>query len=443
MALNVIHVNDISLIGSVATASNTVSSAGAAVLLEDGLKIGNAAQEIAKIYPRKLNDTYWQTPSAEPLSDAPNYVRHHADLIHYQLKSLHKKMADAKEIVLAVPSNMDAEQLSIVLGVAQPLPFEFIGLIDLAVVNASSTGHRGEILHFDLQRYQTVITLVECTEHVARKEHLIIPNLGMQTIQDKWAAIIANAFVEQSRFDPMHTAQSEQTLYNKIPEWISTLSEQNALNVDLRNSESNYQAKLDRSIFVDANSAFMETLIARGKELSTSAQLYLGNTHLLAVQELSKQSGTINILSSATTFDSIAENQTTIVTRDTDLPLVTRLKNATTAEPRNNVAPIVTKQSQSISEPTHLLVDNVATALPINGADMHLRVVDNHLVTTADPSDAIATITHDSQQFSLLANDANIRLNNKTPSSTVALEAGDIISAQGGLSARLIMVSSS
>ncbi len=442
MTLNVIQINDISLVASTASDNNIVSSAGAAILHEDGLKIGNEAEQMAKIFPRRLNDSYWQKPSAEPLKDVPDYARHHADLIYYQLKSLHEEMGKPAELVLAVPSNMDAEQLSIVLGVAHPLPFEFVGLTDLAVAGTAYTGHSGDVLHYDLQRYQTVITLLECDEFVERKEHIIIPNLGLQSIKDKWAAIITNAFVEQSRFDPMHAAQSEQTLYNKLSEWIASLAGQNDLNIELGNKERNYNAKLDRNAFIEANDSFMRSLIRRGKELSPSAQLHLGNYHIETLQALSNHSNAMSILPAHAALTGISENHAEIITRDADLPLVTRLRNATTTQTNQDFfAPPAPTPERAIA-PTHLLVDNTATALPGTGADVNLHIVDNHLVTSANPVDALAKIVHINEQLHLIVDDPGIRLNNKSPVDSVGLESGDIITAQGGLSARLIIVTS-
>lgn len=443
MTLNVIHVNDIDLTAQAAAAgvNTTITSAGAAILHEDGLKIGNEAEALAKIYPRRLNDGYWQTPSAEPLKDVPDYARHHADLIYYQLKALHKEMGSPDEIILAVPSNMDAEQLSIVLGVAHPLPFSFIGLTDVAVASAAFSGLRGEVLHYDVQRYQTVVTLLECDEYVERIKHLIIPNHGIQSIRDKSAAIIAKTFIEQSRYDPMHTAQSEQTLYDQLPTWLESLSQQNDLNIELGNQDDNYHAKLERNAFIKANDAFINTLLERGRELSSSAQLHIGNQYIAPLQALSSDNNAISILPVHATFRGITDNQATIILRDSDLPLVTKLKNAVVSQvEKSALGPAIATPVAALA-PTHLLVDNTATELPKNGSDLSLHIVDNHLVTSKNANNALAHIEHTNGGLRLDVKDQSIRLNNKTPTNSVVLESGDIISAQGGLSARLIVVS--
>jgi len=150
----------------------------------------------------------------------------------------------------------------------------------------------------------------------------------------------------------------------------------------------------------------------------------------------------MSILPAHAALTGISENHAEIITRDADLPLVTRLRNATTTQTNQDFfAPPAPTPERAIA-PTHLLVDNTATALPGTGADVNLHIVDNHLVTSANPVDALAKIVHINEQLHLIVDDPGIRLNNKSPVDSVGLESGDIISAQGGLSARLIIVTS-
>ena len=102
--------------------------------------------------------------------------------------------------------------------------------------------------------------------------------------------------------------------------------------------------------------------------------------------------------------------------------------------------PKVASVSRSDS-PTHLLVDNSASALPGAGQTINLSIEDNHLITTSNSSQSIASITHKNQQLLITGKDPLLRLNNKSiDGETTALESGDMISTSGGLSARLITV---
>jgi hypothetical protein len=47
---------------------------------------------------------------------------------------------------------------------------------------------------------------------------------GQLALTDAWVRFIAAEFVKQSRFDPLHTAETEQTLQDRLPEWLARAS---------------------------------------------------------------------------------------------------------------------------------------------------------------------------------------------------------------------------
>lgn len=455
MSFASIHLNDIGLITS--TDGDVMNEdAGIALLLDEGLKIGNDANQLAKLHPRKVNDNYWQSPSVEQLKAVPNYVRHHADLIYHHLTKIHKDLGEPEKIVLAVPSSLNAEQLSYILGVADALPFEFSGLCDLAVAGAADSGLRGNLLHYDLQRHQTVITLLHSDAEAEKKDVIVAPNLGLHAIQTKWANIIADSFIEQSRFDPMHTADSEQNLFNQLPDWINQLSNSNDLSLEFSTHERTYEAKIERQQFIAANNEFIDALMKKGQELLTDPQHHLATQRLESLLNLSTAGSHFEILTAGAVTRTLVENQSEIIVDSEQLPLVTSLKInsdnagrlATKALPAtaaavsgdSNTATVTSNVSDS---PTHLLVDNTASALPEAGQTINLSIENNHLITTSNSNQALANITRNDDQLMITGNDPLLRLNNKSINGeTTELESGDMLSTSGGLSARLITVAS-
>lgn len=457
MSFATLHINDIGLLTR-NDDEELREDAGIALLLDDGLKIGGQASELAKLYPRKVNDNYWQSPSIEPLKAVPGYVRHHADLIYHQLTQVHKDLDAPEKIMLAVPSSLNSEQLSYILGIADALPFEFIGLCDLAVAGVSDSALRGNVLHYDLQRHQTVITLVHSDTNAEKKDVIVAPNLGLHAIQNKWTNIIADSFIEQSRFDPMHTAESEQTMFNQLPGWITQLSTQNDLSLEFSTNERTYEAKIERQQFIAANDEFLQALLNKGKELSTDVQHHLTTQRLESLLNLSSLGEQFKILSANAVTRSMHEHQHEIITESDQLPLVTRLLNSNSTTDTNNLlastarvsrsSPAssaentsVTVSSSASSSPTHLLVDNTASPLPTAGVTINLNIEDNHLITSDNDSQTLATISNSNNQLVISSNDSVLRLNNKSlGEETAILESGDVLTTSGGLSARLITV---
>lgn len=454
MSFATIHLNDIGLIIS-NDGTELSEDAGLALLHDDGLKIGNDANQQAKLHPRKVNDNYWQSPSIESLKAVPDYVRHHADLIYHHLSKIHKDLGEPEKIVLAVPSSLNAEQLSYILGVADALPFEFSGLCDLAVAGAADSGLRGSLLHYDLQRHQTVITCIKSDTEAEKQDVIIAPNLGLHAIQTKWANIIADSFIEQSRFDPMHTAESEQTLFNQLPDWINQLSNNNDLSLEFTTHERTYEAKIERQQFIAANNEFIDALLKKGQELQPDPQYLLATHRLEPLLNLSTSGSGFQVLSARAVTRTLSENQSEILVESEQLPLVTRLN----INPDNNirlnaVSGAETPSNSSLSDttstsvahktssfPTHLLVDNTASPLPSAGKTINLSIEDNHLITTINTDQTLASIMHSNNQLIISSNDPLLRLNNKSiDGESVALESGDMLSTAGGLSARLITV---
>jgi len=449
-----IHLNDIGLLTST-DGDVLTEDPGIALLLDDGLKIGNEANQLAKLHPRKVNDTYWQSPSIEPLKAVPNYVRHHTDLIYHHLTKLHKDLGEPAKIILAVPSSLNAEQLSYILGVADALPFEFSGLCDLAVAGTVDSGLRGTLLHYDLQRHQTVITLINADTEAEKKDVILAPNLGLHAMQTKWANIISDSFIEQSRFDPMHTAESEQNLYNQLPDWITQLSTSSDLSLEFSTHERTYEAKIERQQFIAANNEFVEALLKKGQELIADPQHHLATQRLESLLNLSTSGSQFKVLAARAVTRTLSENQSEIVVDGEQLPLVTSLAiNAENTSRLNSaaqteipaVAATAVAATSAVTEngsdsPTHLLVDNTASSLPSAGQTINLSIKDNHLITTSSSDQILASITHNEHQLLISSKDPVLRLNNKSiGENTIALESGDILSTAGGLSARLITV---
>jgi hypothetical protein len=63
----------------------------------------------------------------------------------------------------------------------------------------------------------------------------VLPAAGLLALEDAWARVAAGAFVQQTRFDPLHAAESEQALYDRLPGWLAALldAEEVAAELDL------------------------------------------------------------------------------------------------------------------------------------------------------------------------------------------------------------------
>jgi hypothetical protein len=244
-------------------------SPGYALLTDNGITTGKAALQKAYLEPQKSFNQYWRQLNLSPLSSPTNQARHNADLAYAQLLQLHQDSGSPEEIIFAAPGSFDREQLSIILGLAKASPFKTLGLIDSAVAAVSFSNEKqlikpspqnSQLLHLDIQLHQLVLTRLAVDSHIARTQVDIIADIGLKTFYDNWARYIANQFIQQYRYDPLHTAEGEQQLYNSLPDWLEQINGDQELAIALDSPQGRYRLNLNRNDLLSSSSVKLDQL---------------------------------------------------------------------------------------------------------------------------------------------------------------------------------------
>ena len=187
------------------------------------LRFGIAALRTQRRTPREVNTRFWSQLGTAPLAPPLGKARHTADLAHDHLQTLYEAANRPDNVLLAVPGSFTREQLSLLLGIVEHLPFSIDGLIHRSALLASASG-MGQGLHVELQLHQTLVTQFQVADgHVEAANSQALPGEGLLALQDRLANSIASAFVDQTRFDPLRSADGEQTLYDQLPVFLATL----------------------------------------------------------------------------------------------------------------------------------------------------------------------------------------------------------------------------
>ena len=201
---------------------------GLALAQGQELRLGRAAAAWVRREPAKVMNEHFHRLSTDPLPQPLERARTHADLIHAQLQDLWQAGADPSgEAVLAVPGTWNREQLALLLGIADACAFDAVGLIDSALLTLAgagplTTGHHAVIdggLHQGL-----VSTFTQHPEQLERAGVSPLPAAALTDLEDCWLSAIADQFVAETRFDPLHTGASEQALFDALPGWLEALS---------------------------------------------------------------------------------------------------------------------------------------------------------------------------------------------------------------------------
>lgn len=359
MGISVIELND-SEIRVARDGEIVLRTPGYAVLSADSVILGEPAERMARINPRQTFNRYWGNLSQDALSIRSSSARHNADLAWRHLLSIHEQADRPEEVIFIVPGSYSNEQLSLLLGIVQSCPFTAVGLVDAAVAGAAAVAAPGSYVHLDMHLHHTVVTSLEVNAEVARTAVHIIDDCGITDIHDACARLIADLFIEQSRFDPQHHAETEQALYDQIPGYLRALRDQNEVQPEIRHGSTRHQARLFREPLLQA----LQPHYARIAAAVPAGRTCLLGDRLVALPGLRELIGNVHPLQPEAVFQGCRMNDAAIRTDGPALQFVTSLPP--TPQPAVHPAAAAAPPQQRDSSPdsaTHILINHRAYAL--------------------------------------------------------------------------------
>ena len=219
----VLEVNDAGL--RARDESGELSDSPGCALVDGSVIVGVEARAQARLQPGRVFSDFWGDLSLEALPAGAVGAATFADLAYHHLKSVWSGLEDKfGQVILAMPGSYTREQLSLLLGIARECGIPVAGLVDVAVVSAERPAPGRQMMHLDLMSRRAVLTELGQGKRLRRTRVSSIEDAGLADVYDVWANVIADAFVRNTRFDPMHSAQSEQQLYDQLPDWVSEIS---------------------------------------------------------------------------------------------------------------------------------------------------------------------------------------------------------------------------
>ena len=187
-----------------------------------GIVTGEEARSTAWLQPQHSYNQFWCHLGQAPLPSREPWARHHADIAFAQLKNIWLAASEPQQCVLLVPGSMADKQLSLLLGMFRALPSTAVAVLDSAL--AAGGGQEGDFLHIDMQLHQTVGSWCQARSGVVRiKEQEVFPNLGLLQVHNTVARHISNLLIDSARFDPLHSSDTEQFIFDQLPEWLNRL----------------------------------------------------------------------------------------------------------------------------------------------------------------------------------------------------------------------------
>ncbi|MEM1411740.1 MAG: hypothetical protein AAGH19_05210 [Pseudomonadota bacterium] len=209
-----------------------VAEPGCARLTYEGVITGGEALSRAWLEPQHTHDQYWAKLGTAPLALPHPWARHNADIAYAQLRALWQQAGEPDALLLLVPGSFSDAQLSILLGMAEALPARVLGIVDSAL--AACWHATGDVLYVDMQLRHTVVSrCVRSPGRVTIVDQEILPDLGMAQLGNTLARQVSDLLIESHRYDPLHTSEHEQEIFDEVPGWLGHLRWESELSASL------------------------------------------------------------------------------------------------------------------------------------------------------------------------------------------------------------------
>ncbi len=339
---------------------------GFALLEDDGITTGRTAWASASLKPRRIHHGYFANFDTQPLADPQFRHLTTADLVSRQLEEMWQRAAKPGDrLALAVPAYMGNDHLGLLLGIALDLDIPVVALVDAAVSATRRQYAHGVPINVDLSLHTAMLTRLSQEGQAQLERNVVVAECGMLDLYDLWLRTIAETFVQQSRFDPLHTAETEQALQDSILGWLATAATQDSVAMEVEYRGIAHQAEIASVELVAAAGPVYQSIVSNLRALVRAGEtpaLQLSDRAArmpgLADTLKARVGGEVYLLEPGATARGLARR--CIESRPGNT--VTLVRHLAWDQSPVEVAPIDTGQGE---RPTHILFGHHAVA--ING----------------------------------------------------------------------------
>jgi hypothetical protein len=237
---------------------------GFALLGDNRMSTGNEAFSRARMDPRRIQHRFWSELITEPLKDSRFTHLSAADLVSRQLEQLWQSVgAGITELIVAVPSYMNSQHLGLFLGIAGELGLPVVAMVDAAVAATRREYRNAAPVHIDMGLHTTTLTRLAQQGAVQSERSDVLESCGVYALHDRWLNTVAEAFVQQSRFDPLHTADTEQMLMDRLSGWLTEAARSDHVEMELEFSGTTYNASLESLSLIGAAAPIYQQIASK------------------------------------------------------------------------------------------------------------------------------------------------------------------------------------
>lgn len=409
----------------------TGSSPGYALALAGKTHFGATAAEQSRLHPVNTHNEFWHRLGMDPLTRPLAHYRHNADVAHAHLLDFAASCDFQGEVLLAVPGSYSRQQLSVLGGIMQHSPFKAAAMMDAGLFAAvAGMGEHEHLVYVDMQLHQFSLSLVtQEQQQLRRKTVSVVQGAGWNKLSNTLVQVINDAFIEQSRFNPQHSAFWEQHLYNELPDYLQQIrGGQSDLLVTITTDKATHQARISAADLINSLQP------AFGKILQQVQQLAEDTTIPVLLSERAAMLPGLQRFLDAGSLAVTGENMAlACLQAGAALPANGSQMPYITSWQADAAAPAVSVPSRPNNPPpSHILLSHQAWPLDkpcYLSRDGHIRYDRAH--------NAVLTLQPDSNGITASAIDHDVWLNGKPLSNSTRLAAGDRITVHGSADSEL------
>ncbi len=227
---------------------------------------GVEAQRQARLMPRQVNDRFWSQLGTHPVSGQPAGAANYAEMAFAHLRAIRERIGGKAAWSMATPAFLDPNRLGILLGIAQELQVQVVGLCSLAVAAMPAEEPNRIAYHVDVHQHEVELTRLSIGERVALDKTQVLPRQGHDALMDALCRLVANEFVRATRYDPLHQAATEQQLYGQLLAILREGRADTASNVEIQTGRTAYAMAVLPQMLLEAAASIRGAIVEAIRE---------------------------------------------------------------------------------------------------------------------------------------------------------------------------------
>jgi hypothetical protein len=162
---------------------------------------------------------------------------------------------------------MDTKHLGLFLGIAGELKLPVVALVDAAVAATRRHYKDAVPVHIDMGLHATTLTRLSQPGQAQLERVEVLQDSGIYALYDIWLNVLAEAFVQQSRFDPLHTAETEQMLLNNLAQWLAQAAHHERVQLELQYRGIRHDAEIESLALIGAAAPVYQPIASKLRAL--------------------------------------------------------------------------------------------------------------------------------------------------------------------------------